>query len=96
MRSVRFKIALSMFLLSLLAMAVVLYTLFQPSLESLRNNEIHYNVEATNQTKYAFSSLFDSVHKTVRMLSNNTAIHSPWRRPRRSRRPRPTRSYRSC
>ena len=76
MRSVRFKIALSMFLLSLLAMAVVLYTLFQPSLESLRNNEIHYNVEATNQTKYAFSSLFDSVHKTVRMLSNNTAIHS--------------------
>lgn len=76
MRSIRTKIALCMFLISIMAMAVVLYTVQQPSLEALRNNEIHYNVEATGQTKYTFSYLFDSVHKTVRLLSGNTAIHS--------------------
>ena len=76
MRSVRIKIALSMFLISMLAMIAVLFTVHQPSLEALRSNEIHYNVEATGQTKYTFSYLFDSVHKTVRLLSNNTVVHS--------------------
>lgn len=76
MRSIRVKIALSIFLVSLLAMLMMLFAVYQPSLEALRSNEIHYNVEATSHTKYTFSYLFDSVHKTMRLLADNTAISS--------------------
>lgn len=76
MHSVRGKIAMSMFLLSMLAMAVVLLTVHRSSLNALRDNEIHYNVESTGQTKYTFSYLFDSVYKTARLLAGNTDINA--------------------
>lgn len=81
MFSVKTKIAACMFLLSMLAMAMVLLTVHQSSINALRTNEIHYNVEATNRTRYNFSYLFDSVYKTANLLIENAEISSVLREP---------------
>ena len=81
MFSVKTKIAACMFLLSMLAMAMVLLTVHQSSINALRTNEIHYHVEATNRTRDNFSSLFDSVYKTANLLIENAEISSVLREP---------------
>lgn len=79
MRTIRTKIALCMFLLIVLAMAFMLFTVQNSSLEMLRKNEIRYNVEATGRTRYSFYYIFDSVYKTAKLIIENSEVDAALR-----------------
>lgn len=73
-RSITIKIFCSMVVLVIVSMLIIVFTIYSSYSKVLRQNEIQYNVLATNHIKSKFDMTTNLIQNTANSLSNNNKV----------------------
>lgn len=69
--SVRLKIFLGLIVITLFVISVIALTVYQKAYNTLRDNEMRYNVEATDRTRDQFEYVLNLVYKSGQSIKEN-------------------------